>query len=403
MLTAIRLSQFKSFAEEVVSFGPLTLLVGESGAGKSNLIEALRFLQGTGVGLKLSEILDGGGAYGYARWPGLRGGRRGVAHRGGEGFELETAWSIGDSGLNYRISCALTEGVHIARESLQRSDRLRPLFVTEGAPVRGPSTDEEGPLIDVLLQGADTIEPPVQIHSAVRSLLPQLRPEPSIAPELRGARALLLNALQDICSLDLRPEHIREPARSQPGLDHQGEGLSAAACALCEDPGEEAALIEALEGLYAPRILGLEFVEVAGELRLALAEAGGHRTPLEQLPDGLLYFLGMWITLRTLPEDALLLVEDIEGCLNPAPAQQLLQAAERTTRERGLQLIATTRSPAVLQALSEEALRDAVLVARPAGSETSALRRFQDLPDFEVMVKQPGVDKMFASGWLEAL
>src|SRR5262245_18065296 len=49
MLKRIELTNFKSFARQGVELAPFTLLVGPNASGKSNLLDALRFLQGTAL------------------------------------------------------------------------------------------------------------------------------------------------------------------------------------------------------------------------------------------------------------------------------------------------------------------------------------------------------------------
>ncbi|MFH0901711.1 MAG: AAA family ATPase [Pseudomonadota bacterium] len=50
MLTRLHLIDFKSFADQAISLGRTTLLVGVNAAGKSNFLDALRFLQGLRTG-----------------------------------------------------------------------------------------------------------------------------------------------------------------------------------------------------------------------------------------------------------------------------------------------------------------------------------------------------------------
>jgi AAA15 family ATPase/GTPase len=44
MLTKIRLTNFRGFADHELPILPLTLIVGRNNAGKSTIIEALRFI-----------------------------------------------------------------------------------------------------------------------------------------------------------------------------------------------------------------------------------------------------------------------------------------------------------------------------------------------------------------------
>ncbi len=74
MLKRIRLKDFKSFVDEEVEVAPLTLLVGANASGKSNFLDAIRFLQGISFrSYSLSEVLNGEQQSRPEAWPGLRG------------------------------------------------------------------------------------------------------------------------------------------------------------------------------------------------------------------------------------------------------------------------------------------------------------------------------------------
>ena len=45
MITRVQIKNFRSIAEADVTLGPLTVLVGRNGAGKSNFVDALRFVR----------------------------------------------------------------------------------------------------------------------------------------------------------------------------------------------------------------------------------------------------------------------------------------------------------------------------------------------------------------------
>lgn len=56
MLTAIHLSQFKSYQQESLPLSPLTLMIGANASGKSNAIEAFRLLCWLAQGQKLDVL-----------------------------------------------------------------------------------------------------------------------------------------------------------------------------------------------------------------------------------------------------------------------------------------------------------------------------------------------------------
>ena len=57
MINALRLVDFKNFANVTLKMGPFTVIVGANASGKSNLRDALRFLHGIGRGYNLPDII----------------------------------------------------------------------------------------------------------------------------------------------------------------------------------------------------------------------------------------------------------------------------------------------------------------------------------------------------------
>ena len=96
MLRRLRLVDFKSFTDEAVEFAPLTLLVGANASGKSNSLDALRFLHQTYFDQGVVEILDGEQRPGAVpnAWQGLRGGSKEASRIGAESFLIDSTWDI---------------------------------------------------------------------------------------------------------------------------------------------------------------------------------------------------------------------------------------------------------------------------------------------------------------------
>src|SRR5947199_747482 len=70
-ISRVVLRNYKSIRECDVHLGPITFLVGANGAGKSNFVEALRFLS-YGLSSSLEQALDN------------RSGFRSIVHRGSD-------------------------------------------------------------------------------------------------------------------------------------------------------------------------------------------------------------------------------------------------------------------------------------------------------------------------------
>src|SRR3954470_5628394 len=138
MLKRIRLKDFKSFVDEEVEVAPLTLLVGANASGKSNFLDAIRFLQGLSSGLTLSEILNGERQSNPSAWPGIRGRAEEATRLGERAFTLDSVWlapSLGPSSepytvelwpnmtkLQHRITCGATPSPVLGGETLETED-----------------------------------------------------------------------------------------------------------------------------------------------------------------------------------------------------------------------------------------------------------------------------------------
>ena len=86
MIDRIIIKNFKSLRRVDLAFGRLNLFVGANGSGKSNLLDALRVLQGIGNGFTISEILDGKPKSATSTaWEGIRGGSGHISFASGRG------------------------------------------------------------------------------------------------------------------------------------------------------------------------------------------------------------------------------------------------------------------------------------------------------------------------------
>ena len=89
MITALELHDFKNFADETLSVGPFTVIVGANASGKSNIRDAFRILHGIGRGYALADIIGGKyGAGGHVEWEQIRGAASEISRFEVPGFAL---------------------------------------------------------------------------------------------------------------------------------------------------------------------------------------------------------------------------------------------------------------------------------------------------------------------------
>ncbi|MCK6520198.1 ATP-binding protein [Myxococcota bacterium] len=375
MLTSLHLKGFKSFDDERMALGGLTVLVGANASGKSNVLDAIRLLQGLALGKPVSTAIRGEWAGGLPVWPGVRGGVADIALRGREEFELGTVWETASGPIEHQVHIGL---------------KPEPRRLSESVKLDGSLYE--------LPRGLIGFELPENVMHYI-----EVDDTADWVREMRSSVDQIEQMLAEALFLDITPSRMRDyTPKSATRLDLAGENVSALAWSVCQSAEARADLVDWLAELCAPELEDIDFAETElGDVMLILVERGGRRMPARSLSDGTLRFLGELLALRTAPEGSLMLIEEIENGLHPTRAHLLVEAMEAAVVKRKVQIIATTHSPLVLNALSPEALRAAVLVARPPGSTSTLLRSLGALPGFDEVVARRGIDQLITSGWLE--
>jgi predicted ATPase len=378
MLTSLRLRNFKSFADAQAPFAPLTLLVGANASGKSNVLDALRLLKGLGAeNLLLEEVLAG-----TAGWTGIRGGIHEAVRAGAEAFVLETSWRLEPEKpgypvllLEHLIECAVTPSPLIRHEKLLEVGKHKPLFeISKKEASRRSYLYVQADFGRMLRESGGVI--------GVRPLFQELE-------EIR---------LLDVVPSAMRgyvPQKMRE-------LGENGENLSAILWQLCQAPEQKKDLVDWLSELCSPELADIEFSTTdEGDVMLRLVEADGSKVSARSLSDGTLRFLGELVALRTAPKGSIILLEELGRELHPSRVHLLIEYLESITEERGIQVIATTHSPLVLEALGPETRGNVVALGRVPGHPGTVMKRVGDLPRFQEVVERRGMAYLFTTNWLE--
>ncbi len=398
MLKKLQLTNFKSFAGDAapISFAPVTILVGANGSGKSNVFDAIRFLQGIGMGLSIAEILTGKWQGGREMFPAIRGGSEEACWSGADTFAIET--------------------------ELELSVLMEPKQDSEGRF----QCDAKERLVEHLIQCVPRPEPRVEQESLQvdrKFFLPIDRKSPA-APIKRSLsfayqfcrnpiakvehRLLAESAMLDYATarfLEVRPSRMKDyvPLAVRE-LGDYGENLSAVVCRICRNEEQKEQYLQWLAALCAPEIEDITFVETeAGDVMVQVVEGNGSKKPItaRSISDGTLRFMGILAAMFSAPKGSLFLMEEIENGLHPTRVHLLVELLEQFAESRNLQIIATTHSSQVLLGLSDEALRNAVLFARDEETPGTVTRLLGELPDFEEVTEKTQIDRLFTTGWLE--
>ncbi|MFI9102740.1 AAA family ATPase [Streptomyces fildesensis] len=332
-VTELRLSAFKSHRGASFALGPLTLLAGASGTGKSSVLEALGALGRLAGGETLSEVFDGSGNGSGNRAGSVRGGAAACVPQG--------AQPDAEGRRGFRIGCTVTGPVGPVRldVAVQAEPELR--IVGERLTGGGETLlttalrDPERRTVQAAWHTAGLVpvtRAPLPDDLLATALLP-LR----VAGRTEGQRLVLaaveqlVLALRGVFPVDPRPETMRAPVDAGDGMLRRGcENLSAV---LARTEGEcrtrHAALVRAMREVCSPPVDGLTVLrsraagaDSGAELRSVIAAVDRGPlglVPVDRLGDGELRFLAIALVLLTGPG-----VLEVDTSAELLPAAQVL-------------------------------------------------------------------------------
>jgi predicted ATPase len=409
VLTSIRLDDWKSFgsgdeARNELRLSPLTLMVGPNASGKSNVIDALRFLQGVALDLPLADVLRGRWEGQREVWPGIRGHVVEAAREGQVKFGLRTSWEVApfERPLSHTLQVTTEGDVAVERESLYEGDAY--LFDTHAPALGQQSGRIDGGGLRVAVRALGKGRSPPVTYSSLRSVLVQLEAVERMASSVMAGASVLRSALRDAAFLDIRPSLMRDYRPTKAGqLGTSGENVSPVLYALKEkDSSRFEDIVDWLGELCAPVVEAIDFDKTKlDEVMFFLVEKGGRQISARSVSDGTLRFLGELVALLTCSEGSLVVLEEPDVGLHPSRIHLLSELLEDIAKRRRIQILATTHSPSLLAHLSSEALAAVIAFGRDPENGWSVCSRLGDLEHFESLRDSSRLEHLVSTGWLE--
>jgi len=415
VIESIQLKRFKNFQDATLKLGPLTVLIGANAAGKSNLRDAFLFLHGIGRGYTLAEIFGFSYFGGKPVWSGPRGGVREVAYHGSDSFELVVALRLppgAPSPVTYRIEVSvaepLAEAPHVVWESLHYPHLFGLRMHAKGetgfeTEVRGKRGAEDLTISFLPKRGTARKSSSKTYPSKVPILFQVSEDIEGNGREARALSRSVLHELKAFRFLDLSPTQMRIP--SPPGqttLGDQGENLSSVLAAICADASWKQVLLEWVRKLTPMDVDDLIFdQDAAGRLLLRLVEKDGRSVSALSASDGTLRFLAILAALLGPEPASFYFIEELETGVHPSRLSLLVDLIESQTKRRGIQVVATSHSPLLLQFLSQESLEHASLAYRLPDHPDAEIKLIVDIPNARRVIKEQPVSVLHASSWFE--
>jgi predicted ATPase len=414
-ITELRLTAFKSFADTVVPLAPLTVLIGRNGSGKSNALDALEVFSRLAKAEEVRDALDGN-----RRDAGpVRGGLEGCVPHGSDSFEIGVTVvgpKLPRATLDLRVQVRPQVQIVWERFSAVVGKRERTLLETQE-----PEPDRSD--IDAAVWNGTAGRHPRKTFRSTHLLTAQLPlrldGRTSAERQLLEMAEELLAILGGVFHLDPVPHLMRQYVPEQDiVLRRTAENLSASVARLKrDDRGKFAQLVRAIKELPDHDVRGIEIGKGGfGEVMLALKERKGRTSivvPARQMSDGMLRQLaiatalltgggGLALETSSTREVAplVLVIEELENGLHPSQAARVLDLIKAARAEQEFQVVITTHSPALLNALEGDDHPGVLVVDRDRTSGLSRMRRLVDLPGYYAMMAANRLGDAVAAGQL---
>lgn len=359
MITEVHIENFRSLENVNVTLERLTVLVGKNGAGKSNFIDALRFVQ---------EALQNGVDTAIAHRNGMASLRRWTARGRTNEIEISLRVKRGTLSGEYLFVLAGGQGeeVRVKRE-VCRARRYGTMTVNdeyeiqEGKWIKRPQGFGE--------EGANEGEP------RLRRMSIQLNTTSLFLPSTRALmRSPLLELFQILTGNNffaIYPNTLREPQRfsTERLMGDHGEHFASALKYIknryeTKREGPFADLRAALKAIVGD-VNDLRVNQVGNYLLPELQHEAGPWFDLSQESDGTLRMLGLLVGLyQNAPRRGLIAIEEPEINIHPGALGVLADVLREATTQR--QVLLTTQSPDLISRFSATEL----LVADRASGNT---------------------------------
>jgi hypothetical protein len=440
MIQQLVLKNFKTFRNAMVTFGPVSIVLGSNGAGKSNLFDALRFLKAIGDGRSVRDAIEGhiSSTGPTTATAGIRGGGGAATHflDSSGAFELDVTLKVPRSTLHYHIK---VDAIHyrIMQEELSSGEHPGQYVYSTRPKAGALKQDPESPVVVARFYKNTRGLNPRREFSSHEFILSQFV---SRRAESKINEAFAFTAREEFASirpLELRPEVLRQYSPlGRFELGEHGENFAAVVWRLEQDAQDvihsvrenEVDLrkgpdrIEAqerwravsswLSELTPVPITAVDAIQApTGEAIFAVHEEPYNvPIPAPSLSDGTLRFAALTLAAIGAQGRRTLIIEEIENGINPTRLSLLIKMLEQATEptikgpnaESRVQVIASTHSPSILDYASSQTIRDSVVIGWDYENMSSHPVNIADLPEFSRIVSSRTVGELQAEGWLQA-
>ena len=389
MLKSFTLKNFKSFKEATLLLTPtVTFLIGANGSGKSNALDALRLLNWLGKGNTLEEFeKKSNSENSIVRCPSNE-----LCQYDKTTFELDCVLGREEEfDYSFSIQLALSEDkienqqLLYHQEVLKNSkneqyyiaDRVK-LKSQMGNFVRGKSDSNAKAVFHEL----------EALSSLLLSINDMEKKNEDKIKNIQKSTGEICKQFSSISFLEPTPQNMRGYRQQIKGmsLSETGDNLSVVLEELCRDDKVKKDILNIIQSLPEQEILDISFSRTDENfLMLKLEESfcnKQYKTSAYSLSDGTLRALAIATALYSVPEESLLVIEEVDNGIHPSRIQHLVDKMYEIAAERKIQILVTTHDPAMMNAIPQQEIGNVLCCYRDKEDGSSKTVRLSDSPQY---------------------
>ena len=423
---SITIRNFKSYKEATLPLSPLTLLIGANASGKSNAIEAFRFLSWVAGGERLSTLKNRVNDSDKV----VRGSIKDLAFNHENSFSLSFSYASNSSYsgvfLNEDNQLYLIAELYQEKENklfFHRSDKyiklalkyLNSSDIIKFASLRNilEANKNEN---SWMFQRVGNFEVAANFPEKDLSILSMRNfydviwkgfyDETMVSPININSLDNLSHFLTNTFFYDFAPSVMRQDSVMEKVLNNNGSNLAGVLSYLCkENLKYKEKVLRLVQSLPEQDITDIKFYTDKRErVEFLLCESFGDTSTertMDLLSDGTLKVLGIAAALLSVPEGSTVVIEEIDNSIHPTRAHEILSLLRQYAEERQLNLLLSTHNPALMDALPDEAFAAVVFCYRDPNEGDSRLVRLGDLDDYLGLVAQGTLGDLVTQGIVE--
>lgn len=408
MLKQLILENWKSFRYAELPLDPLTVLIGTNASGKSNVVEALEFLQITFTRQDVKPALVGDSIL-----PSIRGGVEWAAFKPKKKFTLKVLFQgqYINTDYVYAITVKTKPFLQVLEESViyQESQNNSEENIVIRDSVKASYLEENTKIIHnynyEYILGGNFL--PTQTY-----LTNIMFVEGNFNSHEMQEKIIynFYHYIKSIFILNPIPSKMRSYSPISEKLETDASNIAGVLAALSK---KQKAEVEAALSNYIKELPEGDIQKVWAEkvgrfgtdamLYCQEEWKPGHITEIDarSMSDGTLRFLAILTALLTRPKGSQLVIEEIDNGLHPSRAGLLVRILREIGQKRKIDILLTTHNPALLDALGPEIVPFVVVAHRDKETGESKLTLLEDIDNFSKLFASYSLGDMTTKGAIE--